>query len=122
MTPVDFLATAIAKFSDEPAHLGRVYNVVQQDPSSPTAFRSHGEPRIRNGSRFIADWKSRLQEMADRENDLELGVLIRSLESVEGYLSDTSSYDISKFSKASCGDRPDNSDSSVKYVTSFLRE
>ena len=32
ITPVYFLATAITNFSDEPAHLGEVYNVVQQEP------------------------------------------------------------------------------------------
>jgi hypothetical protein len=51
-----------------------------------------------------------------------LGVLVRSLESVEGYLSDTSSYDISKFSKALAETGLTIPTGSVKYVTSFLRE
>ena len=123
MTPVDFLATAIAKFSDEPAHLGRVYNVVQQDPVLADSVFAHMENRGYVTDRVsLADWTSRLQEMADRENDLELGVLVRSLESVEGYLSDTSSYDISKFSKALAETGLTIPTGSVKYVTSFLRE
>ena len=36
MTPVDFLVKAITKISEDPRHLGRVYNVVQQDPSPLT--------------------------------------------------------------------------------------
>ena len=123
MTPVDFLATAIAKFSDEPAHLGKVYNVVQQDPVLADSVFAHMENRGYVTERVsLADWKSRLQEMADRENDLELGVLVRSLESVEGYLSDTSSYDISKFSKALAEIGLTIPTGSVKYVTRFLRE
>ena len=41
MTPVDFLANAIAKFSDDPAHLGKVYNVVQQDPVTAESVFAH---------------------------------------------------------------------------------
>ena len=60
--------------------------------------------------------------MADRENDLELGVLVRSLESVEGYLSDTSSYDNSQFSKALAEIGLTIPTGGVEYVTRFLRE
>ena len=123
MTPVDFLATAITKFSDEPAHLGKVYNAVQQDPVTADSVFAHMEDRGYVTDRVsLGDWKSRLQETADRENDLELGVLIRSLDSVEGYLSDTSSYDISRFSKALAGIGLTMPTVDVDYVAKFLRE
>ena len=32
MTPVDFLISAITRMSDNPKHLGEVYNIVQQEP------------------------------------------------------------------------------------------
>ena len=32
MTPVDFLVSAISRIADDSNHLGRVYNVVHQDP------------------------------------------------------------------------------------------
>ena len=123
MTPVDFLVTAIAKFSDEPAHLGMVYNAVQQDPVTADRVFAHMENRGHVTDRVsLGDWKSRLQEMADRENDLELGVLVRSLDSVEGYLSDTSAYDISQFSKALAEIGLTMPTVDVDYVTKFLRE
>ena len=123
MTPVDFIVTAVAKFSDEPGHLGKVYNVVQQDPVTADSVFAHMENRGYVTDRVsLCDWKSRLQEMADRENDLELGVLVRSLESVEGYLSDTSSYDNSQFSKALAEIGLTIPTGGVEYVTRFLRE
>ena len=123
MTPVDFLVTAIAKFSDESTHLGRVYNVVQQDPVSADSVFALMESRGYVTDRVsLCEWKSRLQEMADREDDLELGVLVRSLDSVEGYLSDTSSYDNSQFSKALAEIGLTIPTGSVEYVTRFLRE
>ncbi len=101
MTPVDFLVSAIAKFSDEPAHLGKVYNVVQQDPVTAesvfTHMQNHGYV---TGRVSLDEWKSRLREMAEGGDDPDSGTVVRSLSSVEGYLSDTSSYDISRFSRA----------------------
>ena len=123
MTPVDFLVTAIRKFSDEPAHMGKVYNAVQQDPVAADSVFALMEDRGYVTDRVsLGEWKSRLQEIADRENDLELGVLIRSLESVEGYLSDTSKYDITKFSKALAKTGMAMPTVDVDYVTRFLRE
>ena len=123
MTPVDFLVAAIAKFSNEAAHLGKVYNVVQEDPVSADSVFAHMENRGYVTDRVsLADWKSRLQEIADRDDDLELGVLVRSVDSVEGYLSDTSSYDISQFSKALAETGLTIPTGGVDYVTKFLRE
>ena len=123
MTPVDFLVTAIVKFSNEAAHLGKVYNVVQEDPVTADSVFAHMENRGYVTDRVsLADWKSILQEMADRDDDLELGVLVRSLDSVAGYLSDTSSYDISQFSKALAETGLTIPTGGVDYVTKFLRE
>ena len=123
MTPVDFLVAAIAQFSDNSAHLGRVYNIVQQDPVTADSVFAVMEDRGYVTDRVsLGEWKSRLQETADRENDLELGVLVRSLESVEGYLSDTSVYDISEFSKAAAETGLTIPTGGVNYVTRFLRE
>ena len=121
MTPVDFLVTAITKFSDDPAHFGKVYNVVQQDPVTANRVFAHMETSGYVTERVPLDeWKSRLQETADRENDLELDVLVSSLDSVEGYLSDTSTYDIRQFSKALAGIGMTMPTVDVEYVTKFL--
>ena len=48
----------------------------------------------------LKEWKSTLESIADREDDMELKVLVRSLDSVEPYLGDTSVYDISQFTRA----------------------
>ena len=123
MTPVDFLVAAIAKISDEPAHLGKVYNVVQQDPITADRVFAHMESRGYVIDRVsLGDWKSRLQEVAYRENDMELGVLVRSFDSVEPYLSDTSVYDISQFSKALAEIGMTMPTVDVDYVTKFLIE
>ena len=123
MTPVDFLAIAITKFSDAPAHLGKVYNAVQQDPVTAESVFAHMERHGHVTDRVsLGEWKSRLQEISDRENDLELGVLVRSLDSVEGYLSDTSAYDISRFSEALAEIGLTMPTVDVDYVTKFLRE
>ena len=60
--------------------------------------------------------------MADREDDLELGDMVRSLDSVEGYLSDTSAYDISRFSEALAEIGMTMPTVDAAYVTRFLRE
>ena len=122
MTPVDFLVQAITKIADDPMHLGKVYNVVQGDPVSAdqvfTYMQSNGYITERVA---LAEWKLRLGALADRENDLELKMLIQSLDSVEGYLTDTSVYDISRFSEVltDLGIPPPTVD--VDYVTKFLR-
>ena len=121
MTPVDFLVSAIAKFSDDPAHLGKVYNVVQQDAVTAESVFAHLQNRGYEMERVsLGEWKSRLQEVADREDDLELGELMRYLESVEGYLSDTSRYDISRFSEALGEIGMTMPTVDVEYVTRFL--
>ena len=60
--------------------------------------------------------------MADRDDDMELKVLIRSLELVEPYLSDTSVYDISRFSEALSKIGLEMPAVDVDYVTRFLRK
>ena len=85
ITPIDFLVNAITKFSDEPAHLGKVYNVVGQDPVTADAVFAHMKDcGYVTDLVPLADWKSGLQEMADRDDDPESRVLVHSLESVEG--------------------------------------
>ena len=100
MTPVDFLATAIAKIAEDPAHLGKVYNVVQQDPVSAdqvfTYMMSNGYVTDRVP---LPEWRSRLEATANWENDLEMKVLVQTLDYVEPYLSDTSIYDVRRFSE-----------------------
>ena len=122
MTPVDFLATAIAKISDDPAHLGKVYNIVQRDPVPAdevfTYMMSNGYVTNRVS---VTEWRSILEGAADRENDLELRVLVQSLDSVEGYLADTSVYDISRFSEALTQLGLSSPAVDVDYVTKFLR-
>jgi amino acid adenylation domain-containing protein/thioester reductase-like protein len=122
MTPVDFLATAFTKIADDPSHFGKVYNIVQQDPVPAdfvfTHMRANG-----NVAELVplTDWKSRLQETADNSDDLELKLLAQSLDSVEGYLTDTSVYDISRFSEAMSQSRLKPPVVDVDYVTMFLR-
>ena len=123
MTPVDFLVKAIARFSDDPRRLGRVYNVVQQSPvPADDVFAYMEDHGYVAGRAPLGDWKSRLETMADRDDDMELKVLVRSLESVEGYLSDTSVYDISRFSEALSEIGLGMPAVDVDYVTKFLRK
>ena len=123
MTPVDFLVSAIAKISDEPRRLGMAYNVVQQNPVPADQVFAYMERRGYVADRAqIGAWKSRLGTMADRDEDMELKVLVRSLESVEPYLSDTSVYDISRFSEALSDIGLGMPAVDVDYVTKFLRK
>ncbi len=123
MTPVDFLVKALAKISDDPRHLGRAYNVVQQLPVPADQVFAYMENHGYVADRArLRDWKSRLETMADHDEDMELKVLIRSLESVEPYLSDTSVYDISRFSEALSEIGLGMPSVDVDYVTKFLRE
>ena len=123
MTPVDFLVKAITKISDDPRHLGKVYNVVQQDPVPADQVFAYMEDHGYVADRAqLGDWKSRLETMADRDEDMELKVLLRSLESVEPYLSDTSVYDISRFSEALLEIGLGMPAVDVDYVTKFLRK
>ena len=123
MTPVDFLVKALAKMSDDPRHLGRAYNVVQQFPVPADQVFAYMENHGYVADRArIGDWKSRLETMADRDGDMELKVLIRSLESVDPYLSDTSAYDISRFSEALSEIGLGMPAVDVDYVTKFLRK
>ena len=122
MTPVDFLAAAITKFSDDPAHLGKVYNVVQQNPVPADHVFAYMESNGYVTERLpLRDWKSRLQVTADRENDMELKVLLQSLDSVEPYLTDTSVYDTSRFSEVLPQIGLPAPTVDVDYVTKFLR-
>ena len=100
MTPVDFVVKAITKISDDPTHLGKVYNVVQQNPVPADGVFSFMESNGYVTDRVpLMDWKSRLQATADQENDMELKILVQSLDSVEPYLTDTSVYDNSRLAK-----------------------
>ena len=122
MTPVDFLAAAIARISDDPAHLGKVYNVVQQNPVPADHVFAYMESNGYITERVpLGDWKSRLQATADRENDMELKVLLQSLDSVEPYLTDTSVYDNSRFSQVLSQIGLPAPTMDVDYVTKFLR-
>ena len=121
MTPVDFLASAITKISDDPQHFGRVYNVVQQQPVPASQVFARME---RSGSVTevvdLGEWKLRLETMADQDDDIELKLLVRSLDSVEGYLSDTSAYDISRFNEVLAEIGLTMPAVDADYVTMFL--
>ena len=123
MTSVDFLASAITRIADDARHFGKVYNVVQQDPVPADRVFAYMESQGYVTERVpIGEWKSRLEGMADRDEDMELKVLVRSLESVEPYLADTSVYDISQFAKAISEIGLTMPTVDVDYVTSFLRK
>ena len=101
MTPVDFLVSAISRMADAPDQVGRVYNVVQQEPVPADLVFDRMERNGHIRERVSLDeWKARLQATADQDDDLELKLLVRSLDSVEPYLEDTSVYDISRFTAA----------------------
>ena len=123
MTPVDFLVDAIAKVADDPKHFGKVYNIVHQDPVpadqvfAGMEINGHVTERVP-----LEDWKSGLQAAADRDDDPELKVLVHSLDSVEPYLSDTSVYDISKFTKALSEIGLTMPAVDADYVTRFLEK
>ncbi len=122
MTPVDFLVEAIAKISDDSAHFGKVYNVVQQNPVPADHVFAYMQSSGYVTDRVpLSDWKARLQATADQENDMELKFLAQSMDSVEPYLTDASVYDNSRFSEAlsQMGLLVPTSD--VDYVTKFLR-
>jgi thioester reductase-like protein len=101
MTPVDFLATFVARIADEPANLGNVYNIVQQEPVPADQVFTHMKS---NGFVTelvsIAEWKARLEATAERDDDVELKVLSQALDLVEPYLTDTSTYDNTRFREA----------------------
>ena len=84
---------------------------MQQDPVTADSVFAVMEDRGYVTDRVSpGEWKSRLQETADRENDLELGVLVRSLESVEGYSVRHQRLRHQRVRQSRCGDRSDNSD------------
>ena len=123
MTPVDFLVSAISRIADDPNHLGRVYNVVEQDPTPAEQVFDLMERNGHITERVpLTEWRSRLQETADHDDDLELKMLLRSLDSVEPYLSDTSVYDISKFTEAISQYGLTMPELGADYVTMFLEK
>ena len=63
-----------------------------------------------------------MERMAEREEDMDLKILVRSLESVEPYLADTSVYDISRFAKALSETGLTMPTVNVDYVTKFLKK
>ena len=121
MTPVDFLVSTISKISDDARHFGRVYNVVQQRPVPAGQVFARMES---NGhvSEIVdlEEWKSRLEKTADQEDDMELKLLVRSLDSVEGYLADTSAYDIARLNEALGEIGMTMPSVDADYVTMFL--
>ena len=123
ITPIDLLVKAITKISDDPRHLGKVYNVVQQAPVPADQVFAYMEHHgyVADCAQ-LGDWRSRLATMADRDDDMELKVLVRSLESVEPYLSDTSVYDITRFSEALSEIGLGMPAVDADYVTRFLRK
>ena len=121
MTPVDFLTSAVARIADDPKHFGQVYNVVQQRPvPAREVFDRMRSRRHVSGVIEFDDWKSRLEAVADEEDDMELKLLGRSLDSVEGYLADTSVYDISRFNEALAEVGLTMPAVDADYVTMFL--
>ena len=109
--------------ADDARHFGKVYNVVQQDPVPADHVFAYMERQGYVTERVpIGEWKSRLEGMADREEDMELKVLVRSMESVEPYLADTSVYDISQFTKTISEIGLTLPTADVEYVTRFLRK
>ena len=123
MTPVDFLATAITKIAGDASHFGSVYNAVQQAPVPADHVFAHMESHGYVSERVpLGEWKARLEDMADREDDMESKVLVRSMESVEPYLADTSAYDITQFANALSQLGLTMPAVDVDYVTSFLRK
>ena len=123
MTPVDFLVSAISRIADDPNHLGRVYNVVHQDPVPADEVFGLMERNGHITERVpLTEWKSKLQETADHDDDLELKMLLRSLDSVEPYLSDISAYDISRFTEALSGIGLTMPNVGADYVTMFLEK
>ena len=109
--------------ADDPKHFGKVYNIVHQDPVpadqvfAGMEINGHVTERVP-----LEDWKSGLQAAADRDDDPELKVLVHSLDSVEPYLSDTSVYDISKFTKALSEIGLTMPAVDADYVTRFLEK
>ena len=123
MTPVDFLVSAISRIADDPNHLGKVYNVVQQEPvPADRVFDLMERNGHITGQVPLAEWKSALQEAADHDDDLELKMLLRSLDSVEPYLTDTSVYDMSRFTEALAGIGLTMPNLGADYVTMFLEK
>ena len=123
MTPVDFLVSAITRMADDPKHVGSVYNVVQQDPVPAEQVFDRMERDGHITERVpLNKWKLILQATADHDDDLELKLLVRSLDSVEPYLADTSVYDISRFSKALSEIDLTMPRLGADYVTMFLEK
>ena len=121
MTPVDFLVSAITRISNDPKHFGQVYNVVQQNPvPADRVFARMKERGYITGRVDLNEWKSRLESMADQEDDMDLKVLVRSLDSVGGYLADISVYDISRFIQALSETGLAMPAVDAAYVTMFL--
>ena len=115
--------TAVTRISDDPRHLGSVYNVVQPNPvPADRVFADMENHGYVAQCAPLGEWKSRLEMMADRDDDMELKVLVRSLESVEPYLADTSVYDISRFAKALSETGLTMPTVNVDYVTKFLKK
>jgi amino acid adenylation domain-containing protein/thioester reductase-like protein len=98
LTPVDFLVKSIVLFAGSPSYFGRVFNIVQGDPTpAGLVFDLLHEMKLISEYVSFDEWKSRLYAHAEEEGDYILNVLAQSLEDVEMYLSDESIYDCSGF-------------------------
>ena len=121
MTPVDFLARVIRGFAEDPAHWGKVYNVVQQHPLPADQVFSYLEEKGYVSRRApVEEWRASLNEVAENQGDHEMRVLAQSLEFVEGYLTDTSVYDCSGFRRALSRMGITMPTVDLGYVTRFL--
>ncbi len=96
-TPVDFLVEAMTTFA-EGDRFGQVYNVVQR-PTVPARefFDRLIKAGVLEGYLALDQWLERLKEGAVCDGEESLEVLANSLPDVEGYLSDTSIYDNTRF-------------------------
>ena len=127
MTPVDFLVSAISRIADDPSHLGRVYNVVEQDPTPAEQVFDLMERNGHITERVPAMTEAGGRDCRKRPTTMMIAcgvesMLLRSLDSVEPYLSDTSVYDISKFTEAISQYGLTMPELGADYVTMFLEK
>jgi amino acid adenylation domain-containing protein/thioester reductase-like protein len=98
MTPVDFLANAMACFANDAEMKGHIFHIVQ----NPTVQARRVFEQLLSNRHIekivpLEIWLERLLEVALETEDSKLEVLANSLEDVEGYLTDTSRYHNERF-------------------------
>lgn len=101
MTPVDGLAQAVATFASHPGDSVRVFNVVQSPTTRAMDFWNYLLEQ-KKVDQFVSmeQWIERAHQVARETHDSKLEVLANSLSDVEGYLTDKSVYDGSRFKEA----------------------